>query len=545
MRKNPIVGLCLLLTLLLSLWGGCAGKGKDVKTIKGDPEILYRQGLERFNKRDYSEALKIFEQIKSNFPDSPPYTQWAEIKVGDCHFFNKDYVEAIAAYEEFKKTRPTHEDIPYVQYQIGMSYFQQMRTHDRDQTATKKALSNFEYLVANTPPSLFTEKATEKIELCKKQLADHEFYIGHFYYKQGRYQAAASRFEGLLEKFPKRTEEDRTLYLLGKSLLELDQWEKASGAFLRIVNEYPKSSHYKEARSALDQGPKDIRKAKTKESKKKSEATEKESEKISLARFDEERRQPVLFKDEREISPPAEIKPPLSVPPKAPVEEDRETPSSLIFPPSPTRPVEVKPEAKPEDEKRMAGLLPSPATPEPREKEEKVGLKEEKFPMKEVERAKEKEASIKEIPAGLKEIKLEEPGEPIDITSDRVEAFSRENLIVFKGNVMARQKDIVIYSDSLEAMIFEDGKGIEKVVAGGNVKIQQGLRVAQCQKAVFYNRDQKVVLTGDPKVWEGDNLVSGEEIVFDIARNRVEVKGGPKERGKVRVILGEGLEKLK
>jgi lipopolysaccharide export system protein LptA len=140
---------------------------------------------------------------------------------------------------------------------------------------------------------------------------------------------------------------------------------------------------------------------------------------------------------------------------------------------------------------------------------------------------------------------LGDTGEPIDITSDRVETFSKENLIVFRGNVMARQKDMVIYSDSLEALVFEDGKGIEKVVAGGNVKIQQGLRVANCQKAVFYNRDQRVVLTGDPKVWEGDNLVSGEEIIFDIAKNRIEVKGGPGGRGKVRVLPGGEFEKLK
>ena len=69
-------------------------------------------------------------------------------------------------------------------------------------------------------------------------------------------------------------------------------------------------------------------------------------------------------------------------------------------------------------------------------------------------------------------------------------------------------------ADSLEAMTNEDGKGIEQVIAGGNVKIQQGLRVANCQKAIFYNHDQKLVLTGDPKVSEGDNIVSGDEIIF-------------------------------
>lgn len=110
---------------------------------------------------------------------------------------------------------------------------------------------------------------------------------------------------------------------------------------------------------------------------------------------------------------------------------------------------------------------------------------------------------------------------------------------------MARQKDIVIYADSLEAVIIDDGKGIEKVTAGGNVKIQQGLRVANCEKAIFYNLEKKVVLTGDPKVWEGDNSVSGEEIVFDIEQNRIEVKGGTTGRGKVRIYPKEETEKKK
>ncbi len=538
MKKKSVVQTLLLLFILFSLLNGCAGKGKDVKTIKGDPEVLYRQGLERFNKRDYSEALKIFEQIKSSFPDSPPYTQWAEVKVGDCHFFKKDYVEAIAAYEEFKKTRPTHEEIPYVQYQIGMAYFSQMRTHDRDQTSTQKALSNFEYLVTNTPQGLFTDKAKEKIETCKKQLADHEFYIGNFYYKNGKYLAAASRFEGLLEKFPKRAEEDKALYLLGKSCLELDQWEKAREAFTRIVNEYPKSSHYRETKSILDQGIKEktvIRKAKAKEPKKKADAKEGETGTVALAKFDEERRQPVLLKDdkmelrreERKVVPPSAEKPGE---PAVPKEETRK----MTPPPSPLPPPkeELKVEAKPEDEKRMAPLPPPPATPETRE-------------IPPLPSTKEKEVLRKETPAEPREVKLGDTGEPIDITSDRVETFSKENLIVFRGNVMARQKDMVIYSDSLEALVFEDGKGIEKVVAGGNVKIQQGLRVANCQKAIFYNRDQRVVLTGDPKVWEGDNLISGEEIIFDIAKNRIEVKGGPGGRGKVRVLPGGEFEKLK
>jgi lipopolysaccharide export system protein LptA len=139
--------------------------------------------------------------------------------------------------------------------------------------------------------------------------------------------------------------------------------------------------------------------------------------------------------------------------------------------------------------------------------------------------------------------RLTDTAHPIDISSDSVETLTKENLILFKGNVMARQRDIVIYADSLEAVVINDGKGIEKVIAAGNVKIQQGLRVANCQKAIFYNLDKKVVLTGEPKVWEGDNSVSGEEIVFDIEQNRIEVKGGAASRGKVRIYPREETEK--
>jgi lipopolysaccharide export system protein LptA len=104
---------------------------------------------------------------------------------------------------------------------------------------------------------------------------------------------------------------------------------------------------------------------------------------------------------------------------------------------------------------------------------------------------------------------------------------------------------MVIYADSIEAILGKEGKGIESVIASGNVKIQQGLRVASCEKAVFDNPEQKIILKGDPKVWEAENMVSGEEILFDISRNRLEVKGGESRRGKAMVHPDKGFEKLK
>ena len=539
MKKRIWIKTIFVSLIIISFLIGCAGKKtKGLKTIEGDPEILYQQGLVRFNKRDYSEAQKKFEQLKSSFPDSPPYTLWAELKMADCYFFKKEYVEAIAAYEEFKKIHPAHDEIPYVQYQIAMSYFNQMLTLDRDQTSTKKALSNFEYLIANSPPSLFTNKAKEKITVCWKRLADHEFYIGNFYYRHGKFQAAASRFEGLLEKFPKRPEEDKTLFILGKSYVELDQRGKAREAFTKMITEYPRSAHAKEAKVMMDQlmkGKKlSLHKTKAKGSKEEVKASGEKRIEVVLVKFEEEGRKSVLLSEEKEFEvkkteekatslpiinesvqpiPPKEEAKRMELPlVKEPVKEER---VQAISRPSPPK-VESKIEMKIDEEKRIA-VFPTPL-PVPQEI------------------AKEGGGSEKEIFQGSNPVKSMDTGHPIDITSDRVETYSKENLIVFKGNVTARQKDMVIYADSIEAVTIENGKGIEKVIAGGNVKVQQGLRVASCQKAVFYNFDNKIILTGDPKVWEGDNMVSGDEIVFDIEKNRVDVKGGPGGRGKAKIF---------
>lgn len=572
MKKIEYLKWMVLLPLAVSLFWGCGGKGKAVKTIELDPETLYKQGLARFNKRDYSDALKKFEELKSAFPDSPPYTVLAELKVADCHFFKREYVEAIAAYEEFKKVHPGHEEMPYIQYQIGMSYYHQMRSLDRDQTPTQKALSSFEYLIATYPPSLFTEKAKAKIGICKKQLTDHEFYIGNFYYKQGKFQAAASRFEGLLEKFPNHSEEDKTLYFLGKSYLELEQWLKAELAFLKIANEYPKSSYYKDAKAILDKGitgtKVSIRKAKSKEAKEKSRIEAGETDRMIMIKYEEEGKQPISLKEEKkfELRKGEERLVPLpmgteSVKPISPREDDRKEISHLVIEPI----LENRAQAIPDSAEAKRGdsvvfiepmkedrtpLPPAATSTPPTPKLEAKGDDEKrKAILPGTSTLREKEKEKRDVPSETKEAKLLdtkiERDQPIDITSDKVEAYWKENLIIFKGNVIARQKDMVIYADSLEAVIVEDGKGIDRVTADGNVKIQQGLRIANCQKAIFYNRDQKMVLTGEPKVVEGDQMVSGEEIIFDIEKNRVEVKGGPSGRGKAKVQPGGGIEKLK
>jgi lipopolysaccharide export system protein LptA len=367
--------------------------------------------------------------------------------------------------------------------------------------------------------------------------------------------------------------------------------DKAVQHLNRLMEKHPRSPYVKEAKHLLAKEAKDKKSASAKKtggSKKKGTAPPPEEGPI-VAKYDEEGKKAVSLTEQRPPVPEKDGSVPLlpvtgedvkPIPPREGREGRREGPGATA--PAEIRKTEEVPDRVKEAEKSALSAAAEPSKPipggeetketrmepPPAKEEIKVALipgeeppRSLSSPQPRVEkgtaRGTEREKAMASLPgllapSGKKERPKREapatpsaegkPAEevyPVDITSDSVETFAKDNLIVFKGNVLARQKDVVIYADSVQAYVIEDGKGIERVVASGNVKIQQGLRVASCQKAIFYNLDKKVVLTGNPKVWEGENIVSGDEIIFDIETNRVEVKGGASGRGKAHIIPQE------
>jgi outer membrane protein assembly factor BamD len=126
----------------------------------------------------------------------------AEFKKADAHYQLKEYEEAIFAYEEFENLHPRNEVIPYVIYQIGRSYFDQIDTLDRDQETAKKAIETFVRLKNQFPKDAYSKKAQAHIKKCQKSLAQHDLYVGIFYFRGKHYSAAINRFKLILNNYP-------------------------------------------------------------------------------------------------------------------------------------------------------------------------------------------------------------------------------------------------------------------------------------------------------------------------------------------------------
>lgn len=196
---NSLSWLFLAAFLFSVSSSGCAWWKK--KEPDPTPQVLYEKAMKYFNKKKYENAAEAFKKVKEEFPLSD-YTLVAELRTADSYFFNKNYAEAIVLYEEFKKLHPMHPEVSYTIYQLGMCHYQQMHTLDRDQTETEKAIEQFRYLIENFPQSTHIIGARTRMQECRKQLADHEFYIGNFYFRTKRYKAALGRFQFILQKYP-------------------------------------------------------------------------------------------------------------------------------------------------------------------------------------------------------------------------------------------------------------------------------------------------------------------------------------------------------
>jgi lipopolysaccharide export system protein LptA len=121
---------------------------------------------------------------------------------------------------------------------------------------------------------------------------------------------------------------------------------------------------------------------------------------------------------------------------------------------------------------------------------------------------------------------------PINITADRMDAFQKENRVVFEGNVVVHQDDTYIYARRITADVAsqETGGGIRKVIAQQDVRISQNDRVATCDRAEFDHISRTIELSGRPKIWQGKDWIDGDKVLVQLDQEKMTVVGSDEKR---------------
>jgi lipopolysaccharide export system protein LptA len=145
---------------------------------------------------------------------------------------------------------------------------------------------------------------------------------------------------------------------------------------------------------------------------------------------------------------------------------------------------------------------------------------------------------------------------PIQIVSDRLDAYHEKRMVVFSGNAVATQGARTIRSDRLTLYYKEDQKragestrevegtgNLERVEAKGHVTITEGNRIVTGEEALFEQDAQKITMTGGAVMREGANIIRGDRIIVFLNENRGVVESAENNRVTATIYPGQKQEK--
>ena len=219
--KLRLVLLLMALSLVLS---GCSFFKKQEKVVL-TPEKLYSLASDEYKENNYNKARDYFTRLKEEYP-LHEMAILAEIGIADSFYSDKEYAEAENAYRDFISMHPVNENVPYAIYQMGMCSYHQIEAIDRDQSETVKARKEWEKLISRYPESKFSPLAATKLKEVKQRLAQREFYVGKFYFKKKKYQAALSRFETIAREYPDSGFDDKIKNYITETKAKIAEEEK-------------------------------------------------------------------------------------------------------------------------------------------------------------------------------------------------------------------------------------------------------------------------------------------------------------------------------
>lgn len=122
---------------------------------------------------------------------------------------------------------------------------------------------------------------------------------------------------------------------------------------------------------------------------------------------------------------------------------------------------------------------------------------------------------------------------PVTVTSDTMEAISNENLVIFRGNVVATE-DFTLCSDELHIR-YSESRDVKEIEASGNVRIFKDDKTSTSDKAVYDRAERKITLTGKPQVKQCTDTIKGDRITVFLDEDNAVVEGD--KGGRVKAVI--------
>jgi len=243
---------CAAAALFLS----ACSKDQDINafvepTVPADQ--LYNEALANIDAGDTTQAQRKLKKLDRQHPFSK-FARQSGIMSTYLAYRSARYSEAVSNGKRFVGLYPAHEEAPYIQYLIGMSYHRQLVDVTRDQGAAKKSFQAMNELVTRYPDSEYVEDARRKMRIARDQLAGKEMLVGRYYLERRENLAAINRFRTVVETFQDTRHIEEALARLTEAYFALGLVSEAQTAAAVLGHNFPESQWYKDSYALLESG---------------------------------------------------------------------------------------------------------------------------------------------------------------------------------------------------------------------------------------------------------------------------------------------------
>ena len=201
MKLNNFFSIFLIMFLFL----GCAKEVENKSVINEkdlDLQVLeaYNEGMIALNGGDVLFAAQKFNEAETLYPQS----EWApkSALMAAYSYYSQDYYsDVIAELNRFLRVYPKYDDLDYVYYLLGISYYEQIVDEKKDLQSINNAKKYFKIVKENYPNSEYALDANFKLDFIDDILASKEMYIGRYYYDKKKWIPAINRFQTVINDY--------------------------------------------------------------------------------------------------------------------------------------------------------------------------------------------------------------------------------------------------------------------------------------------------------------------------------------------------------
>lgn len=203
------------------------------RTMATDPSLsgtaYYNLGYTAFQQKDYAHARTYFERFLSEYRANctPQMVADALNRMGDCHFYVRNFSAAGQYYAEATATDPAQGD--YALYQ--QAFVQGLQKDYAGKVAS------LDRMIAQYPQSSYADDAL--------------YERGRAYVQMEHTDKAIASFSELTTRFPESSLARKAANEIGLLLYQTDRYEEAIAAYKRVIERYPGSEEARLAQHDL------------------------------------------------------------------------------------------------------------------------------------------------------------------------------------------------------------------------------------------------------------------------------------------------------